>query len=354
MPLDTVDDLREHLQLAIQIELTTIPPYLYAMYSIEDRANTATKLIRSVAAEEMLHATLMANILLGVGGEPRFYDPEVIPRYPAPLPHHTPELVVELAPCTPDVIESVFLTIERPGVPGAPDEADCWESQGQLYHAVENAMRRLDGDGNLFATPQRDRQLHDPHGYVTVKYDSTASGGMVVVDSLERAIEATEVAVHQGEGLSDDRFADKGSEELTHYSKFLSILDGEVEVGPVRNAMRSPHLLDLPEHIQPLARFSNALYSYLFVVMDRLFAPDTPDRHHLVGTMYGSMVALLAPVARCLMTLPVSATEVAGPPFEFYEFADANNAEQELCELGAPLATAHPSLAPALAQLDRL
>ena len=100
MPLDTVDDLREHLQLAIQIELTTIPPYLYAMYSIEDRANVATKLIRSVAAEEMLHATLMANILLGVGGEPRFYDPEVIPRYPGPLPHHTPELIVELAPGT--------------------------------------------------------------------------------------------------------------------------------------------------------------------------------------------------------------------------------------------------------------
>jgi hypothetical protein len=302
----------------------------------------------------MLHATLMANILLGVGGEPRFYDPEVIPRYPGPLPHHTPELTVELAPCTPDVIENVFLTIERPGVPGAPDEADCWESQGQLYHAVENAMRRLDADGGLFATPQRDRQLHDPHGYVTVKYDSAASGGLVVVDSLERAIEATEVAVHQGEGLSDDRFADKGFEELTHYSKFLSILDGEVEVGPVHNAMRSPHLIDLPEHIQPLARFSNALYSYLFVIMDRLFAPETQDRHHLVGTMYGSMVALLAPVARCLMTLPVSATEFAGPPFEYYEFADTECAEQEIRELGAQLATAHPSLAPALAQLDRL
>jgi hypothetical protein len=54
------------------------------------------------------------------------------------------------------------------------------------------------------------------------------------------------------------------------------------------------------------------------------------------------------------MTLPVSATEFAGPPFEYFEFADTERAEQELSELGAPLATAHPSLAPALAQLDRL
>lgn len=354
MPIDTVEDLRAELQAAIQVELTTVPPYLYAMYSIEDRANTATKLIRSVAAEEMLHATLMANVLLGVGGEPRFYDPEIMPRYPGPLPHHSPELILELAPCTPDVVEEVFLTIERPGAPGAPDQLDAWESQGQLYHAVEHAIRRFDADGDLFATPQRDRQLHDPHGYVTVKYDSTASGGLIVVDSLERAIEATEVAVHQGEGLSDERFADPTHRELTHYSKFLMLLDGQVEIGAVHNAVHSPALVSLPDQIQPLAEFSNALYSYLFVLMDRLFAADTPDRHHLVGTLYGTMVALLAPVARCLMTLPVSASEVAGPPFEYYEFGDVDHAEAELRELGAALGSSHPSLAPSLAQLDRL
>ena len=65
MPIDTVEDLRDHLQLAIKVELTTIPPYLYALYSIDDPATTSAKYIRSVVTEEMLHAVLMANILLG-------------------------------------------------------------------------------------------------------------------------------------------------------------------------------------------------------------------------------------------------------------------------------------------------
>jgi rubrerythrin len=353
MPIDTVDDLRDHLQMAIEVELTTIPPYLYAMYSIAEPSNDATKLIRSIAAEEMLHATLMANVLLAVGGEPRFYDPDVIPSYPCPLPHHVPELVVDLAPCSPEVVEGVFLTIERPGTPGAPDEPDMWESQGQLYHALEAAMRRLDDDVGIFESPRRDRQLHDPHGYAVVKYDSATSGGLVVVDSIERAIDATEVAIHQGEGLSDDRFADPDHAELTHYSKFGRILD-DIRIGEIHDAIRNPAVDTLPEYVKPLALFSNALYSYLFIVMDRLFAPDTPDRHHLVGTLHGTMVALMAPVARHLMTMPVSECEVAGPPFEYYEFADVADAESELRALGRPLADAYPGLAPAINQLDRL
>jgi hypothetical protein len=36
MPIETTQDLHDHLELAISIELATVPPYLYAMYSIED------------------------------------------------------------------------------------------------------------------------------------------------------------------------------------------------------------------------------------------------------------------------------------------------------------------------------
>ena len=34
MALTTIQDLRNHLQWAIQVDLTTIPTYHYAMYSI--------------------------------------------------------------------------------------------------------------------------------------------------------------------------------------------------------------------------------------------------------------------------------------------------------------------------------
>ncbi|MDP6454931.1 MAG: ferritin-like domain-containing protein [SAR202 cluster bacterium] len=37
MALTTVQDLRTHLQWAAQVELTTIPTYLYAMYPVFPR-----------------------------------------------------------------------------------------------------------------------------------------------------------------------------------------------------------------------------------------------------------------------------------------------------------------------------
>jgi rubrerythrin len=354
MPIDTVQDLRDHLQLAIKVELATVPPYLYAMYSIEDPARTSAKYIRSVATEEMLHATLMANLLLAVGGNPRFYDPDVIPTYPGPWPNKIPELILDLEPCTPEVVRRTFMGIEAPGRPDAPLQADFYESQGQFYHAVEAAIRRLDSEVDLFATPQTDRQLHDPSGYVAVKYDDAASGGLVVVDGLETALAAAEVAIHQGEGVHEEKYADPDHRELTHYAKFVQLVDGTVEIGAVAPAVKTPTLATMPPELQPVAELSNAIYSYLFIVMDRLMAPERDDRHELVGILYGVMVALLGPVARHLMTMPAPDGQVWGPPFEYFEFADVGQAEEQLRSMGASIARDHPRLVPALRHLDRL
>ncbi|MDH3193552.1 MAG: ferritin-like protein, partial [Acidimicrobiia bacterium] len=94
MPIGTVEELHSHLRLAGIVELTTIPTYLYAMYSLDDLASDAAKLIRSVAVEEMLHLALVGNLLLGTGGEPRFYSPDSVPSYPLAMPHHIPETIV--------------------------------------------------------------------------------------------------------------------------------------------------------------------------------------------------------------------------------------------------------------------
>ena len=71
MAIRTVEDLREHLQWAIELEHSTLPPYLTALYSIKDGHNAeAAEVIQSVFLEEMLHMTLAANILNAVGGAP--------------------------------------------------------------------------------------------------------------------------------------------------------------------------------------------------------------------------------------------------------------------------------------------
>ena len=354
MPIDSVEDLREHLQLAIKVELATIPPYLYALYSIDDPASVSAKYLRSIATEEMLHATLMANILLGVGGEPRFYDPDVIPSYPGPWPNKIPELVLNLEPCRPDVVTTTFLAIEAPGRPEAPDQPDQYESQGQFYHAVEQAIRKLDAEVDLFANPQRVRQLGDPSGYVTVKYDAEASGGLVVVDSLETALAATEVAIHQGEGVHEERYADPEHRELTHYAKFLSLVDGTVDIGAVRPLVKNPSLASMTSDVRSVAEFCNALYSHVFVVLDRLLAADHEDRHGLLGIHYGVMVGLLAPMCRYLTTISAGDDTVWGPSFEYYEFADPANAEDELRSMGEALQSDHPAIAPSLRHLGRL
>lgn len=354
MPIETADDLREHLQLAISVELSTIPPYLYAYYSIDDPASIAAKYIRSVAAEEMLHASLMANVLLGVGGEPRFYDREVMPSYPSALSHHIPELTLNLAPCSTEVVVGTFMQIEVPGRTGAPDQPDEYESLGQFYHALEHAIGRLGADSDLFADPQIERQLTDRSGYMAVKFDVEASGGLVTVDSVEAALTAAEVTIHQGEGVHEDRYADPLHRELTHYAKFVGIADGTVEIGEVRPLVVNPTSASMPDGVREVAELGNALYCYLFVVLDRLFAAECEDRHALVATLYGGMIGLLAPVCRYLTTMPADDGRVWGPPFEFHEFEDAGGAEEELRRLGGKVLAEHPGLAPALRHLEHL
>lgn len=182
MAIDTVEGLREHLQWAIQVELSTIPTYLYAMYSIDDQDAEAYRLIRSVAVEEMLHAALAANILVAVGGQPRFYDEDVMPSYPMDLPHHDPPIWMNLERCSPEFVERVCLPIEHPKASDAVPEDDDYETIGQFYLAIEEAVKELNEDGTLFDEPQVARQLADPGYYSPVEFDDEASGGLHPVD----------------------------------------------------------------------------------------------------------------------------------------------------------------------------
>lgn len=65
--ISSLESLREHLQCAIELEHSTIPPYLCALYSIEPGRNLeAVEVICSVVVEEKLHLTLAANLLNAV------------------------------------------------------------------------------------------------------------------------------------------------------------------------------------------------------------------------------------------------------------------------------------------------
>lgn len=352
MPIDTPQQLRDHVTLAMRVELTTIPPYLYAMYTVADPTSDAARVIRSVVAEEMLHAVLMANLQLALGGEPRFYRPESVPAYPCLLPHHVPDLAVRLERCSPEVIERVFLTIEKPGRAGAPPEADRYETLGQFYHALEEALRRLDATHDLFADPRTHRQFADPTGYIAPAFDAADSGGLVEIHDLASALEACEIVIHQGEGVTEERYADPSHEELTHHAKFLALADGTIPIGEVLPAVSDPATFPFPDHVAPVARFADALYCYTFVVIDQLLAEEAADRGALVGELYRAMLTYLGPTARYLMTLEVGDGEVAGPPFRFHRFTHPGGPVAELQQMAAALVPQHPALAAVAAAIE--
>ena len=156
------EGVRAALQTAIELEHSTIPPYLYALYSLVAGTNEAVAaIIKSVVIEEMLHLALAANVLNALGGAPELDRPDLIPRYPGALPGSVEsDLVVGLAPCSLAVVHDVFMAIEYPedakDFPTQLVEAPGPLTIGQYYRRIKEAIVVL---GNGAFNGDRRRQL---------------------------------------------------------------------------------------------------------------------------------------------------------------------------------------------------
>jgi hypothetical protein len=125
-PIQTLEDLEDHLWAAAAVEFSTIPLYLYAMYSLKvagdySRQDVMTPLstFRGIVIEEMLHLCLVRNIYIAIGNgvasnRPlNFYDPALIPTYPKAMRLREPALMFNLAPYSADQLKT-FLELELP------------------------------------------------------------------------------------------------------------------------------------------------------------------------------------------------------------------------------------------------
>lgn len=213
-----LDILRQELQVAIEIELATIPPYLTALFSIPQGANRESQtVIRNVVMEEMLHMTLAANVLNAVGGAPLVGRQHHVPGYPTNLPWHRKGFVVGLAPFSKDQV-GTFRTIETPEeshplrerphlmsevhaaegparVPGPPPEPRGYDTIGEFYAALIGRLHWLVavmGPHAIF-TGRRERQVDAEQYY-------GGGGRLVAVHDLRTAVRALNEIVHQGEG----------------------------------------------------------------------------------------------------------------------------------------------------------
>jgi hypothetical protein len=216
--LDTLGGLKRALQSAINLEHSTIPPYLYALYSLKRGTNTeiATR-IRSVVLEEMLHMTLACNVLNALGGTPRIDGSDFIPAYPHTLPGGIENgLTVGLAPFSKELVLSIFMQIEEPERPLVFPEVALLEMAaaprtiGQFYAGIKQAIVAAGDDA--FVKPPRN-QVTDP-------FDA-----LVAVSDVDSAVKAIDLIVTQGEGTQDSPL--DPAMDFAHYYRFAEIVHGK-------------------------------------------------------------------------------------------------------------------------------
>lgn len=196
---DGLDGLKSALQSAIELEHATLPPYLYALYSIRPGSNNRlAAIIRSVAMEEMLHLALCCNLLNAIGGAPSLDKPDFIPVYPGPLPGAVAEIDVPLAPVSKPLVHDIFMEIEEPEDPLVfpVERLDTFAARaapktiGQFYQAIKAQMARLAAGGNIFV------------GAPSRQLGAGLAGlpGLIRVTDLPSANSAIDLIVKQGEG----------------------------------------------------------------------------------------------------------------------------------------------------------
>ena len=217
----TLADLQKHLQAATNLELWTIPLYLTALASIQSDASsiplppgrarharstttTVTRLLVSVALQEMYHLQLAGNLTRMFGAVPRLDWPVYEGRIPyiTELPagvtvalgtaNDLNTLRLMLAVEMPDPIEKP-VGQEAPDVPAFPfiqyDAAGepCYPSLGTLYSVVVQLADRF-RDHLDAGAPQI------ANGLFSAWYEHT---GVIQAATLDEAIN---IIVDQGEG----------------------------------------------------------------------------------------------------------------------------------------------------------
>lgn len=380
--------LYTHLQTAIEIELATIPVYLYTYYSINRQpqttdslpngqalatfANKAGGLLMSVAVEEMLHMSLSCNILRALGGEPRVYlkSPGA---YPTNLPHHKPGFAVGLEPLSATQLQQ-FETIELPELQGAPPQSDQWATIGQFYSYIRTLIEQTTDDDYAQVAHQLEARsgYYSPNNVDTVypkdayyikqpenpfnpaergasqaQYPNNRDSGLLRrVRCKDDALKAIRTIMLQGEGYEDSKehqHDDPQRDEDTHWFKYRSLRRDisafrKSDLAQIVHPFPSnPTRAGYPAPYLPLVDLANATYSYLFLMTETSFRlRDEAQASMFYIGMHKGMIFILDKIIGGMRYNTVGTGKKAlalAPTFENYAFNSMATAKQELIAL---------------------
>jgi hypothetical protein len=332
--IKTIDDARELLQMAIGIEFSTLPPYLYALYSILPGTNAAAfSRIKSVALQEMIHMCLACNILNALGTNPVL----TAPTYPGPLPGAIGAgghpLIVHLLPFSKDSMAQA-MAIEEPedGPIDFPHEAlaqPTFMTIGQFYHHLDAYLATLPA-----STWSKGRnQLDDSQFF---------PGELFAVNNYADAHRAIGHIVSEGEGTKTSPL--DFEDEVAHYYRFAEVFYDQVltkadnpkgfvwkgKLG-VDWTAAYPAIPDPGSHDfskdPPAARAAqdscDEAFTRLVKELQRAVAGDGGRLGNAVRAMFDLRVA-----ARKALTIPLADTaKVAGPSFRYRPELKAGSAQ---------------------------
>jgi CDGSH-type Zn-finger protein/uncharacterized Fe-S cluster protein YjdI len=299
---------------AAEFEHSVMCTYLYAMWSLKrDIGEGITpqeqaaievwrRSLRQVALEEMLHLSLVNNILATTGASPHLWRPE----FPVRCGWFPADVVMRLSPFREETIDH-FMYIERPEgialVDGAgfdhpahharaarpdllsPTPRD-YASQGQLYHSALRGLARLVeeiGEERVFVG----------HGEAQIGAAEFGMSGLFKIDGLKAARRAVEEIVQQGEGAPAHR-------EGSHYQRFAAIKEELAALKrerpgfePARPVLENPSIDNPMAHkdvvliTDPLTckvvDLGNALYALMMRTFAQVFSPAPLPRELRVG-----------------------------------------------------------------------
>jgi CDGSH-type Zn-finger protein/uncharacterized Fe-S cluster protein YjdI len=302
-----VNDREELIYLlteAAQFEHVVMCTYLYAQWSLKkdesegitaeeraaiDRWRTS---IRSVALEEMLHLSLVNNLMAAFGATPHLSRPD----FPIRQGYFPSDLDFHLAPFNEATMQH-FVFIERPEGIEVKDGAGftheshyqrivCsdlltptardYGSQGHLYHGIAQAIRSL-------ANELGEDKLFIGHGEAQLSSAEFPLPGLFEISGVETAMKAIEEIVSQGEGAPAHR-------EDSHYARFeairrefLELKQARPDFEPAYPAAINPVLTEFADEASttrvtdPLARkvvdLGNALYGLMLQTLAQVCSP---------------------------------------------------------------------------------
>lgn len=343
MPQDDIviqdrEELFYLLAEAAEFEHAVMCTYLYALWSLKrgiDEGVTKAELaaidewrrsLRQVALEEMLHLSLVNNLLAATGASPHLWRPQ----FPVRASWFPADVVMRLAPFSEQTIDH-FLYIERPEGITLKDGAGFdhpdhhpraarpellsptprdYVSQGQLYHSVLRGLGRLVdeiGDQNVFVG----------HGEAQVGTAEFGLPGLFKIDDLAAARRAIEEIVEQGEGAPAHR-------DGSHYQRFAAIKDELVRLHranpsfePARPVLANPSI-DNPMAYDDVALISdpltskvvdlgNALYALMMRTFAQVFSPAPLPRELRAGLSAAAteVMSVMSIVGEVATRLPV-------------------------------------------------